>query len=105
MTNNGRYLYVFWTCFSIGLLIGGFLFGTHKAHGAPRLKAPVVSESRIEDSKHELVLYNPNHKKLSVTLDCGKNVEQPEVELHPRVKQRFHFSSAPCKVISWRKVR
>lgn len=104
MSTKGKYHYTFWLCFAIGLMIGGFIFGKH-AHGAPRLRAPVVAESRISDSKHEIVMYNPNYVKMSVTFNCGADVEQPVVEIHPRIKQTFQFSSAPCKIAKWRKVR
>lgn len=104
MSAKGTYHYVFWVCFAVGVMIGSIIFGRH-AHGEPRVKAPVVVEKRVEEGKQEVVLYNPNFRKISVTLDCGKEVERPTVELHPRVTQRFQFSSYPCRVVSWRKSR
>ena len=104
MSTKGKYHYTFWVCFAIGLMIGGFIFGNH-AHGAPRLKAPVIAESRIVNFRHEIVMYNPNYVKLSVMMNCGKDVELPVIEIFPRVKQTFQFSNAPCKIVKWRKVR
>jgi hypothetical protein len=102
MSSRGKYHYVFWVCFAIGLTIGGIFFGSHRhAHGEPRTRAPVV----LERDGEEIVFYNPNFRRLSVTLDCGKNVERPSIELYPRVSQKFRFSNYPCRVVSWRKAR
>ncbi len=106
MSNKGKYYYTFWVCFTIGLMIGGFIFGfTKHAHGEPRVKPPVVVDNSIEDGRQEIVFYNPNFKKISVIVDCGKEFERSVVELFPRVTQRFQFSSYPCRVAAWRKAR
>lgn len=122
MTERGKQLYVFWVFFSIGILLGSFLLKLSKhAHGSQSIKAPVVLESKLSESVcwederavvcfiHNFIFYNPNHKRLEVTIECGREIESSTFVIYPRVKQSFNFSfkgeKIPCKISQWKAVR